>query len=323
MRTRVVLILTILGLAMAVTASPVAAGEALFLDISDSPDPVFPGGTLTYTITVNSTAGVPVQLNVIDPLPAGTTLQSASATTGVVTEAPTLVVWAFDLAGGATETLTILVVVDPATPAGTILQNTAQMDALGQSVQVTEETTVAAPPQIAMTDAPDPVVAGTNLTYTIDVQNSSAVDWTDVLMQTGPATGSTFVSFSAPAGWTTVTPPVGGTGTVSATRPTLSTADGVQTFTFVVHVDAALAGGTILPNGAALGCCDGGGVVTAVQTTVLAAPPSPTPAASLPNAATVPPEPGSSWMALGFAALLIGTLCALVVANAHGVARRR
>ncbi len=60
-----------------------------------------------------------------------------------------------------------------------------------------------------------------------------------------------------------------------------------------------------------------------VTTTVLAALPPPTPAASLADAATAPLAPGTPLAALGFAALLIGSLGVLVVANAGGVASRR
>ena len=47
--------------------------------------------------------------------------------------------------------------------------------------------------------------------------------------------GTTFVSFTAPAGWSTTAPPVGGTGAVTATKPTLAwNESGV--FTLVVNV---------------------------------------------------------------------------------------
>ncbi len=49
---------------------------------------------------------------------------------------------------------------------------------------------------------------------------------------------------------------------------------------------------------------------------------APAPAPSLPDAAMAQPGPESSWIALGFAVLLIGSLGALAVANL-GVVRRR
>jgi hypothetical protein len=44
------------------------------------------------------------------------------------------------------------------------------------------------------------------------------------------------VAFTAPAGWTTTTPPVGGSGLVKASRTTLSPTSGDQVFTLIVRV---------------------------------------------------------------------------------------
>src|SRR2546423_146267 len=68
------------------------------------------------------------------------------------------------------------------------------------------------PPQadlsITKTDSPDPVAPGTNLTYTIQVANAGPDAAMAVsLMDTIPS-GTSFVSLSAPAGWTCATPSV-------------------------------------------------------------------------------------------------------------------
>ena len=78
MRTRVALILTVLGVTLAVTAAPVAAGTAPIVTLTktDTPDPVPPGGTLTYTIVItNCPICAPGIVTVQDPIPTGTALR--------------------------------------------------------------------------------------------------------------------------------------------------------------------------------------------------------------------------------------------------------
>lgn len=101
---------------------------------------------------------------------------------------------------------------------------------------------------VSVSDAPDPVAAGTLLTYTITVTNggpgSAAAP---VLATTITHTGETFVSLATPAGWTATTPAVGGTGAISATAATLpSGPTGTAVFTLVARVDASAAAGSNL-----------------------------------------------------------------------------
>ena len=62
-------------------------------------------------------------------------------------------------------------------------------------------------------------------------------------------TGTTFVSFTAPPGWTSTTPAPGGTGTITATRPTFTSFDNIG-FTLIVHVNSS--SGTTLQNTASV-----------------------------------------------------------------------
>ncbi|HEX6099152.1 MAG TPA: ExeM/NucH family extracellular endonuclease [Thermoanaerobaculia bacterium] len=99
---------------------------------------------------------------------------------------------------------------------------------------------------VTKTDSPDPVDAGTNLTYTITITNNgpdTAVNasWSDTL----PA-GTTFVSMPNVPGWGCTTPAVGGTGTVSCTNSSFGV--GSSVFTLTVHVGAGVAAGTVLSN---------------------------------------------------------------------------
>lgn len=98
-------------------------------------------------------------------------------------------------------------------------------------------------------DSPDPVAAGTNLTYTITVTNNGPdaatnASWTDTL-----PTDTTFVSLPPVAGWSCSTPMGGPGGVVSCSNP--SFAVGTAVFTLTVAVAPTVAPGTdVLSNSA-------------------------------------------------------------------------
>jgi uncharacterized repeat protein (TIGR01451 family) len=99
------------------------------------------------------------------------------------------------------------------------------------------------------TDSPDPVTAGTNLTYTFQLQNLGTAAAPNASVTDLLPTGTTFVSASAaPAtGWSCVTPPVGSSGMVRCSIASFSTGTTV-TFTVVVRVSSTVANGTVLEN---------------------------------------------------------------------------
>lgn len=103
---------------------------------------------------------------------------------------------------------------------------------------------------IAKTDAPDPVVAGTNLTYTITVGNAGPDPGTNITWADTLPTNTTFVSLTSPAGWTCTTPAVGAAGTVTCGVPALAV--GSAAFTLVVNVAPTVATGTVISNIAAI-----------------------------------------------------------------------
>ena len=169
---------------------------------------------------------------------------------------------------------------------------------------------------VTKTDAPDPVTAGGTITYTITFVNAeNALTADDVEVEDILPAGTTFVSASPVVGWTTTTPPVGGTGTVTWTNPSV-TEDSLYDFTLVVQVGAAVPAGTIITNTVTASTTTNETDLldnTATATTTVAAAPVPTPQASLADAA-MPPSTGSQQLAiLGFAVLLIGVLGASAV----------
>jgi uncharacterized repeat protein (TIGR01451 family) len=134
---------------------------------------------------------------------------------------------------------------------------------------------------VTKSDAPDPVVAGNNVTYTITVTNNGPSTAQSVTLADAVPASTTFVSFTAPAGWTTATPPVGGTGTVTATNPGVANG-ATATFTLIVRVNAGTANGTVLTNTATVTSVtmdplSGNNSATATTTVGHEAPPPPPP----------------------------------------------
>jgi uncharacterized repeat protein (TIGR01451 family) len=226
---------------------------------TDSPDPVTAGSNISYTLTVRNAGPCNAQaVTLADVVPVGTTFVSFTAPAGWTTSTPapggtgTVTATIPTFADGASAVFTLVVNVNAALPAGTIT-NTATVtsstsDPKAANNSDTETTSVNAAPtadlSVTKTDSPDPVTAGSNLTYTLIVSNAgpnaaSGLTLTDVV-----PVGTTFVSFTVPAGWDTSTPTAGSTGTVTATTPTLANG-ATATFTLVVNVNAALPAGTI------------------------------------------------------------------------------
>ncbi len=104
---------------------------------------------------------------------------------------------------------------------------------------------------VIKSDAPDPVAASTNLTYTLIVSNNGPGDAQSLVLTDVVPASTTFVSFSAPAGWTATTPPVGGSGTITATNAALVNA-ATATFTLVVNVNSATPNGSTISNTASV-----------------------------------------------------------------------
>jgi uncharacterized repeat protein (TIGR01451 family) len=101
--------------------------------------------------------------------------------------------------------------------------------------------------------SPDTAAADANLTYTIQVMNAGPDSADSATLNDTIPIGTTFVSLSAPAGWTCTMPAAGGVGAVKCTDDVSLGVSAVQTFTLVVHVGASVAPGTFINNTATLG----------------------------------------------------------------------
>jgi uncharacterized repeat protein (TIGR01451 family) len=93
------------------------------------------------------------------------------------------------------------------------------------------------------TATPNPVLAGSNITYTQVVTNNGPLDAVNAVFTEQVPTNTTFQSLAHPAGWLCNTPAVNGTGTITCTDPDVAKS-AAGTFTLAVQVLASTGWGT-------------------------------------------------------------------------------
>jgi len=232
--------------ATASQTTTVQSASILSVAVSDNPDPVESGSQITYTISYGNSGAAnetPLGVTLTDTLPSNTTFVSASDG-GTVDGSGTLVTWSLgDLVPGASGTRTLVIRVNSQLADGTILTNNIMLQhPQGSGATANESTTVNSPVlSLSMSDSPDPVEAGEQITYTLSFSNASdaneaalGVTLTDTL-----PSNATFVSASD-----------GGTeagGVVTWSLGDLSPGQG-GTRTLVVQADSQLAVGTLITN---------------------------------------------------------------------------
>ena len=251
------------------SAAFIAASQAdVAVTKVDTPDPAVQGANITYTITVtNNGPGDAHNTFLTDNLPFNATFVSATTPAGWSCGTPTpgqslgeVDCVTASLANGASATFTVVVQVSPSALSGSSVSNSAHV-----SAQVTDPNSANNDAQavtlvdfadlsLTKTDAPDPVVSGNDVAYSITLTNNTGGGGgtaQNVTVADSVPANTTFVSLTPPSGWSCTTPSAGGTGAVSCTNPSVPVG-GAATFTLVVHVDPGTPNDTVLTNTASV-----------------------------------------------------------------------
>lgn len=199
------------------------AGRDLTISKTGTPDPVcarsFPNfgttdcrGGLKYTFVVGN-SGVQVANNVIvrDPLPADTTFDSTASDPRCGVAAGIVTCTILSLAGGASDTI-VIVLVAPASLA--TITNTVTVDPSNAIFESDETNNIAVATTamttginltISKTDAPpgfDPIATSGTQTYRITVDNPGTQDASGIRVRDTLPAGTTFLSVTADNGFT-------------------------------------------------------------------------------------------------------------------------
>jgi uncharacterized repeat protein (TIGR01451 family) len=244
----------------------VAAEADLSLTKTASAGPVLPGDDITYTITVANAGPAPAQaVAMTDDVPLNTTFVSDAQTSGppftltnpAVGGTGAITGTIATLANGASATFTVIVMVLPITPDGTMITNTADVlstvthdpNLANNTQTVTTHVGTNADVTVTKTAAAGPVLAGNDITYTITVVNTGPSGAQTVALTDPLPADTTFVSDTQTTGlpFTMTGPAVGGTGTISDTIATLPLGDSAS-FTVVVLVSPSTPDLTAITN---------------------------------------------------------------------------
>ncbi len=175
---------------------------------SASPSPAIAGNGLTYALSAtNNGPSNATGVTITDTLPAGVTYVSAASSQGTVSQAGgTVTVNVGGLASGTGATATILVMVGP-TAHGTIT-NTAVISGNEPDPNLANNTSTVATQVNPLVDlaivksaSPNPVIAGSTLTYALVASNNGPSNATGVTITDTLPAGVTYASATSSQGW--------------------------------------------------------------------------------------------------------------------------
>src|SRR5580692_381247 len=209
------------------------ASADLSLTNAGSPNPVLPGGNITYTQVVTNNGPLDA-LNAVfsEAVPANTTFQSLAVPAGWTCSTPAvngtgnITCTNPDVAKLAAGTFTLAVQVLASTGWGTqivdvadVTSGTSDPNLSNNSATVITAVSLASMSDDAVTNSasPNPVIAGNNITYTQVVTNNGPAASPNVTLTESLPANTAFVSANGPAGWT-----CSGTTTITCSAATLA-----------------------------------------------------------------------------------------------------
>ncbi len=231
------------------TKEVTSLGRAADLSVEKTaPATVASGTDLTYTIEVSNLGpsdALNVQLD--DPLPAGTTFVSAVADLGGTCTSTVTCTWP-SLALGASSTVTIIVAVPSSTPDGTTLSNKAGVSSTdpdpdpSNDIDTTDTVVRQLADLVVAKSGPATAVAGDQVTYTFEIENLGPSDAVNAIATDPvPNAGFTFNTLASSSGCTL------SAGTISCAAGTVAAGD-TASFTVVFDIDSSVGDGTVVTN---------------------------------------------------------------------------
>jgi uncharacterized repeat protein (TIGR01451 family) len=204
---------------------------------TDSPDPVVAGSNITYAQTLtNNGPRTADQVIFSTAIPASTSFQSISVPAGWTCITPAIGAGGVvtcttpTLASGATANFSLVVQAHVGTPAGYIISNTANATSQTNESNYANNTAttttavitaVTSDVRVVIT-APATVVVNTNYNYVQTVTNGGGATATGLSFTESTPPNTTFQGITPPAGWTCITPAIGGTGSITCSAASLA-----------------------------------------------------------------------------------------------------
>ena len=240
---------------MATDVANVVSSANLAVTDSAAPNPVAAGANITYTqVVTNNGPSAADNATLVTAVPANTTFVSLVAPAGWSCLTPgggttgSVVCSNANMAALTSGTFTVVVKVNSGTANGTVITDSVSVgssaiDPVSSNNTATATTVVGTTgPNLSVTNvaSPNPVLAGSNITYTQVVTNTGSSAATNGTFTESTPANTTFVSITPPAGWTCTLFPVS-----PCTNPSVA-AGSSGTFTVVYKVNALVAAGTVI-----------------------------------------------------------------------------